>query len=168
MSSLNDEQCGICLEQKEHPRLLPCSHSFCTQCIDLLRKHRYDDVCPLCRRPLPPSTETLYNEAVDKHIRVRILVKRGVTTWANLRPDLQQEMDQVVTMLQEAADQGHPSAVFGLALIHERGQGVPRDPVKAAALHQQTIARMHSAMGLSEEQARGRCVARFKINHGLF
>jgi hypothetical protein len=55
----------ICLEPLREPTTLPCSHSFCRQCIEDLKKkgmHR-DPRCPLCRAPLPPGPKKLYELA---------------------------------------------------------------------------------------------------------
>nr|XP_006821998.1 PREDICTED: tripartite motif-containing protein 2-like [Saccoglossus kowalevskii] len=43
-------KCPVCLERYNRPRMLPCQHSFCEQCLAKLfvqREHR----CPVCRSP---------------------------------------------------------------------------------------------------------------------
>ena len=48
--------CGICLEDQQLPKLLPCMHSFCRNC---LQQHINSNSnigffkCPLCRREIP-------------------------------------------------------------------------------------------------------------------
>ena len=46
-------ECGICLEQYKDPKLLPCFHVFCKQCLERLvqKKYRQSTLqCPNCRR----------------------------------------------------------------------------------------------------------------------
>lgn len=46
--------CPVCLEQYEDPKILPCHHSFCKRCIDLLpsevEQGQHTIKCPTCRR----------------------------------------------------------------------------------------------------------------------
>ena len=44
-SSSHDLNCSVCLSYFEEPRLLPCGHSFCWNCLIPL----IDKRCPLCR-----------------------------------------------------------------------------------------------------------------------
>ena len=53
--SSEEEHCSICLSDFQYPRVLPCSHSFCQQCLQQHILESYDSVyiffrCPLCRR----------------------------------------------------------------------------------------------------------------------
>ncbi|KAK3083198.1 hypothetical protein FSP39_016507 [Pinctada imbricata] len=52
--------CSICFELFEHPKALPCLHTFCRKCIDdHIARHAHIDSppegfrCPLCRRFIP-------------------------------------------------------------------------------------------------------------------
>ena len=49
-------ECPICTEVYTDPRVLPCGHSYCRQCIEALGEL----ACPLCRKPF-----TLPENAVD-------------------------------------------------------------------------------------------------------
>lgn len=41
--------CSICLERFNEPKILPCHHSFCYECISpLVNNHQVN--CPICRR----------------------------------------------------------------------------------------------------------------------
>jgi hypothetical protein len=44
MDNLNNDDCAICLEDKTNSYFLPCSHSFCYNCIT-----KNITKCPLCR-----------------------------------------------------------------------------------------------------------------------
>ena len=64
-----EEECGICLDALTNPVALPCSHKFCSECLNGWRsKHgafdkaaadneKMDRNCPLCREEIPPSKE---------------------------------------------------------------------------------------------------------------
>ena len=103
------EQCLICLEPPTNPTSLPCGHAFCTECVAELRKKGVSDVCPLCRAPLPPGREKLYELA----LRVRNKLERvadptrdpALLAWPPLSPAQQKEMDGAIVMAQEAMDQ---------------------------------------------------------------
>merc|ERR1711865_886567 len=56
-------RCAICLGSPEKPVKLPCTHEFCRMCIDALRSRGLKQLCPLCRRPLPPGAEKLREQA---------------------------------------------------------------------------------------------------------
>ena len=47
--------CAICLDRYNDPRMLPCAHSYCKDCIDCLpvelEKGRHAVKCPTCRKP---------------------------------------------------------------------------------------------------------------------
>ena len=66
--------CAICLGPPEKPVKLPCNHEFCRICIEALRSRGLKQLCPLCRRPLPPGAEKLREQAhrmytqVERHV----------------------------------------------------------------------------------------------------
>uniref|UniRef100_A0A6B2LT56 RING-type domain-containing protein n=1 Tax=Arcella intermedia TaxID=1963864 RepID=A0A6B2LT56_9EUKA len=43
-------ECGVCFDQLEDPRVLPCGHTFCLKCLQQLR----NQTRPKCRCTLPP------------------------------------------------------------------------------------------------------------------
>jgi len=58
------EDCPICLEKlNESNRIaLPCNHCFHVACMDRLRTSDVSQACPLCRAPLPMSTDDVNEE----------------------------------------------------------------------------------------------------------
>ena len=69
--------------------------------------------CPLCRNPLPPGPEKLFDLGYGIYMKIEGAVNRSrpgtrpETPWPTLSGDQKREMDQAVAMLREAADQGH-------------------------------------------------------------
>ena len=69
-----------------------------------LRKKGVAEACPLCRKPLPPGAEKLY----ELSERVWLKIRRAVGTnaaWPPLSPSQQKEMNGAIVMAQEAMDQ---------------------------------------------------------------
>ncbi|TDG51424.1 hypothetical protein AWZ03_002219 [Drosophila navojoa] len=46
----NPYPCIFCLDELQRPCRLPCSHAFCTDCLERYLQVRGDPRCPLCRR----------------------------------------------------------------------------------------------------------------------
>ena len=128
-----DDNCAICLDTMRNPIRLPsCGHWYCKECVDRLRQAASaQDVCPVCREPLPPGPEKLFDEAVTKYLRVKRVVERLGVGWSNLSWELQLEMDEVHELFEQAADQGHAVAQYNLGCMYHEGQGVAQDFTKA-------------------------------------
>ena len=49
-------QCSVCLEIYKEPKILPCHHSFCRECLGRVPQERKDGkyliICPTCREPV--------------------------------------------------------------------------------------------------------------------
>ena len=95
---------------------LPCGHSFCAGCVVELRAKGVSETCPLCRAPLPPGPEKLFELAERVWHRLRRAVEGDDEhdgTWTPLSASQQEEMDGAIVMYQEAMDQ--VSAALGVA-----------------------------------------------------
>ena len=94
----------ICLEAPVNPIELPCKHSYCRSCLAQLREKGVSQSCPLCREPLPPGAEQLF----DMGWRVWFKIRRAVGSnkeWPVLTSEQQSEIDGAILMLEEAMAQ---------------------------------------------------------------
>ena len=63
-------------------------------------------MCPLCRAPLPPGREKLYELAFRVWKKIRNAVDpQNQGPWPPLSPSQQKEMNGAIVMMQEAMDQ---------------------------------------------------------------
>ena len=66
------------------------------------------ETCPLCRAPLPPGPEKLWELGYRVFAKLSRAARVGGEndgTWRELSASQQREMDGAIVMLQEAADQ---------------------------------------------------------------
>ena len=89
---------------------MPCGHAYCRGCLAELRAKDVAQKCPLCRDSLPPGLDGLYDLGYRAYWRVRGKVDRGEVSWESLPASEQEEMDDAVAVLTEAAAQGHMDA----------------------------------------------------------
>ena len=65
MSFGENEDCAICTDKLVNPVKLFCGHWYCKECIEGVRDSKeVQDLCPVCRDPLPPGPDQLSNEAM--------------------------------------------------------------------------------------------------------
>ena len=102
------------------------------------------DVCPVCREPLPPGPRKLFYTALLKHVRVERQVKRLGRDWDKLPRSLQQEIDEVRELFEQAAAQDEEAAMFNLGSIHLYGRGVPLSWRKAKAWYEKAAAKEYA------------------------
>ena len=134
---------------------LPCGHEYCKSCLEELRQKGVDKSCPLCRKPLPPGPEKLFDLGYGMYMKIKGAIDRSrpgvddMTPWPALSDDQQCEMDQAVAMLREAADQGHVEAQAWCGSPYGCGRGVAQDDRLAFLYYekgaQQGDAACHSA-----------------------
>ena len=92
-----------------------------------------DKSCPLCRRPLPPGPQKLFDLGYGMYSKIKGAVDRGrpdiseQTPWPALAAEEQRELDQARAMLREAADQGHMEAQAHVGNMFQFGWGVEKD-----------------------------------------
>ena len=99
-------ECSVCSDLFLEPVTAPCGHSFCTGCVAELRAKGVSETCPLCRAPLPPGPEKLYELGYRVFAKIdRAVDPNRTNSWPPLSASQQREMDGAIVMLQEAADQ---------------------------------------------------------------
>ena len=121
---------------------LPCGHEYCKSCMAQLREKRVAQTCPLCRKPLPPGPDKLYDLGWRIYAKIMAVVDPDrdadweITT---LSPAQQRGMDQARALLLEAAAQGHMDAQGVCAEMYYLGQGVAKD-YRLAFVHSEKAA----------------------------
>ena len=117
-----------------------------------LREKRVTQTCPLCRKPLPPGPDKLYDLGYRKYEKIKGAIDRsrpGVrpeTPWPALSGEQQREMDEARAMLREAADQGHTEAQFYCGALYGFGHGVAKDD-RLALMYYEKAARQGDSDG---------------------
>ncbi|XP_071814690.1 tripartite motif-containing protein 2-like [Apostichopus japonicus] len=53
---LSFSSCPVCFEEYKDPKILPCGHTFCLQCLQSIVKLSDDPSCPKCKKEFPTPT----------------------------------------------------------------------------------------------------------------
>jgi len=121
------EKCAICqgMLGETSSITLPCTHVFHGNCVSELCKFGVQQVCPLCRIPLPPGPEKVCEEATRRYMVIDRLVETGRASWSALPDWAQREVDAAVAGWRAAANQGLARAqfIFGVLFRNRRIPG---------------------------------------------
>ena len=138
----------LCLRQ------LPCGHEYCKSCVEELRQKGVDKSCPLCRKPLPPGPDQLFDLGYGMYSKIKGAIDRSRPRadidkpWPALTAEQRSEMDHAVAMLREAADQGHMKAQAYVGELYTFGDGVAKDD-RLAFVYYEKAAQQGDALSLS-------------------
>ena len=144
------------------PRQLPCGHEYCKLCVEELRQKGVDKSCPLCRKPLPPGPEKLFDLGYGMYSKIRGEVDRGrpqsegLDPWPALSTKQQRELDEAVAIMREAADQGHMGAQGMCGEAYDFGRGVVKDDRLALVYYEKAAKQGHVGAQFNT----GNCYAR--------
>ena len=114
-----------------------------------LRQKGVDKSCPLCRRPLPPGPEKLFDLGYGMYSKVKGEIDRGRPQsemrdpWPALSSKQQREVDEAVAMMREAADQGHMMAQAHCGNVYDFGRGVVKDDRLALVYYEKAAKQGH-------------------------
>ena len=93
--------------------------------------------CPLCRKPLAPGPAKLFDLGYRKCMKIKGLIDLSSAVidvadpWPDLSAEEQQDMDEAVAMMREAADQGHLRAQLYCRDAYLFGWGVVKNDLLA-------------------------------------
>ena len=113
-----------------HTMQLPCGHEYCKSCMVQLREKGVAQTCPLCRKPLPPSPDKLYDLGYRIYAKIAAEVEPDCNaSWEHisLSPAQQRGMDQSRALFLEAAAQGHMRAQANCGDIYWYARGVAKN-----------------------------------------
>ena len=132
-------------------------------CVDELRQKAVDKSCPLCRKPLPPGPEKLFDLGYLLYTKIKGAINESrpgtapEAPWPTLPAEQQREMGQAVALLKEAADQGHAEAQANCGDLYRFGFGVANDDHLAFVYYQKAALQGH---------ARAQCNLGFAYEYG--
>jgi len=155
------EKCAICQDTlvDASSTTLPCTHVFHSTCVSELRKFVVQQVCPLCRIPLPPGPEKVCDDASLRYAVISRLVATGHASWSTLPDWKQREVDAAIAGWRDAADQGLAMAQSNLGVVFREGHGVAQSDKEAFQWYRkaadQGFARAQCILGNMFDQGRG-------------
>ena len=99
-----DELCLICHCSYERPTPLPCGHWYCRACLSALPAHgvQREQACERCLPPLEAGrgadSDVLFDQACRRFVGVARQVERSGGVWSKLPLDLQEQLDEIISM----------------------------------------------------------------------
>jgi len=160
-AAVTEEKCAICLDTLADASsfTLPCTHVFHGPCVSELRKFGVQQVCPLCRIPLPPGPEKVCDDASLRYAVISRLVATGHASWSTLPDWAQSEVDAAIAGWRDAADQGLAMAQCNLGIMHKHGRGVAQSDEEAVQWYRKAADQGHAGaqcnLGLMLDEGRG-------------
>ena len=154
-------ECSICLNSltDASATTLPCDHKFHRTCVDELRKFGVKQTCPLCRTPLPPGPEKVFEEATLRFMVICRLVESGGGSWSALPASAQEEVNAAIAGWHEAAKAGLASAQHNLGMMYEGGRGVAQSDAESAKWFKLAAEQGHAPaecyLGIMFDEGRG-------------
>jgi len=125
--------CAICMDSlTTEVCTLPCGHAYHMACIKELRAIGNKQACPSCRAALPPDADKLFDDAMTMYKALVRRVQSGTASWEALTKPQRREMETVVRLFLQAADQGHVEAQFTVAAMYDKGHGVAQNLAESA------------------------------------
>ena len=91
------------LQPHPRPQIVQLLRPRRQRCVEELRSKGVSETCPLCRAPLPPGPEKLFELGWRVWLKMRKAL--GLPPWPPLSASQQKEMDGAIVMFQEAMDQ---------------------------------------------------------------
>ena len=102
----SNDECGICLETLTAAITLPCTHTFCANCLDGWKskfgsatKKERSKACPLCRKKIPPSKDMIVQLEFHRTHKRRMEAKGETTS-----EDYMIHVDQIKRLEGEIGD----------------------------------------------------------------
>ena len=133
----DSRECLVCLDSLSGGGAvctLSCKHEFHQECVNQLRMHGVQQVCPLCRAALSACPEKLFEDATRMFVAVFCQVENGrEQSWQSLTNSQKRKMDMVIDTCTSAAMESHADAQYLLGnAMYLYGNGVAGDHKKAA------------------------------------
>ena len=137
------EECVICGDELAAPDIfsLPCKHKFHRECMSNVRNFGTSEVCPLCRAPLPPGPEKLFDEALLVYTTIERRVNQRGGSWSALSESDQSAMQFVNQSILGLAEEGNPRAQCLMAEICSKGLGQQVNEAEAVKWYRKSAER---------------------------
>ena len=69
--------CGYCKKIYKDPRILPCNHTYCGNCLVDMKKTRTPFLCPECKLPLPINIQTIKRDQKTIQLLSDVLIQES-------------------------------------------------------------------------------------------